>query len=128
MRASAPVIDDLADLHRHLDGSLRPSTVQDLARREGLAVPPDLFFTPGMGLEDALSKFAFTLRLLARPDHVRRVASEICEDAGAEGVATLEIRFAPQLHGSLEAFVDAAVHGAAGRAGIILCGLYGEPP
>jgi adenosine deaminase len=124
------MLDDLPDLHRHLDGSLRPSTVDDLARREGLAVPRDLFFTAGMGLADALAKFAFTLRLLARPEHVRRVASEICEDARADGVVALEIRFAPQLHGSgpIEAFVDAAVEGAAGRAGVILCGLYGEPP
>ena len=45
-------------------------------------------------------------------------------------MTTLEIRFAPQLHrgASIEAIVDAAVEGAAGRAGIILCGLYGEPP
>ena len=30
--------------------------------------------------------------------------------------------------GTVEAIVDAALEGAAGRAGIILCGLYGEPP
>ena len=61
---------------------------------------------------------------------VRRIAGEICEDAAAEGVTTLEIRFAPQLHqgAPIEAIVEAAVEGAAGRAGIILCGLYGEPP
>ncbi len=28
----------------------------------------------------------------------------------------------------MESIVDAAVAGAAGRAGIVLCGLYGEPP
>jgi adenosine deaminase len=53
----------LADLHRHLDGSLRPSTVSELAARLGLAVP-ELAFTPGMGLEAALERFAFTLSLL----------------------------------------------------------------
>lgn len=72
-----------ADLHRHLDGSLRPATV----------------------------------------------AAEICEDALADGVDTLEIRFAPQLHGSDPAlFIDAALDGIAGRAGLIVCGLYGEDP
>src|SRR5262245_63139129 len=83
-----------------------------------------------MTLEDALSRFAVTLSVLQTPDAVRRVASEICEDAAAEGVSTLEIRFAPQLHhgAPIEAIVDAAIEGAAGRAGLILCGLYGEPP
>lgn len=119
----------LADLHRHLDGSIRPSTLAELAARAGKTVPPDLAFTAGMGLDAALSRFAFTLSLLQEPSAVRRVASEMCEDAAAEGVSRLEIRFAPQLHGgaSPEAIVDAALEGADGRAGLILCGLYGEP-
>lgn len=122
----------LADLHRHLDGSLRPATVAELAARAGATVPADLAFAPGMGLDAALSRFAFTLSLLQDPGAVGRVAAEMCEDAAAEGVTTLEIRFAPQLHlqrgVSLEAIIDAALEGAAGRAGLILCGLYGEPP
>lgn len=120
----------LADLHRHLDGSLRASTLAELAAARGVAVPADLPFSAGMGLQAALSKFAFILSLIQEPREVRRIASEICEDAAAEGVTTLEIRFAPQLHrgGSIAAIVDAAVEGAAGRAGIVLCGLYGEPP
>jgi adenosine deaminase len=83
-----------------------------------------------MGLSAALSRFAFLLRGLQAPDAVRRVASEMCEDARADGVTTLEIRFAPQLHGGAPpgAIVDAALEGIAGRAGLILCGLYGEPP
>lgn len=119
----------LSDLHRHLDGSLRPATVAELAAGLGLAVPPDLPFFPGMGLEAALGRFAFTLSLLQTVAAVRRVAAEICEDAAAEGVTTLEIRFAPQLHGGrLEEIVDAALAGIDGRAGLILCGLYGEDP
>ncbi len=48
----------LADLHRHLDGSLRRSTVEELASRAGLTVPEALAFSPGMGLSAALSRFA----------------------------------------------------------------------
>ena len=120
----------LADLHRHLDGSLRPSTVAELAARKGLTVPSNLPFSAGMGLEAALSRFAFTLSLLQEPEAVRRVAAEICEDAAAEGVSTLEIRYAPQLHkgAPVEAIVDAALEGVDARAGLLLCGLYGEPP
>jgi adenosine deaminase len=121
-----------ADLHLHLDGSLRPSTIEELAARAGRSVPADLAFRPGLGLEGALARFAFTLSFLQEPAAVARVAREICEDAAADGVTTLEIRFAPQLHqqrgASLESVVEAAVEGASGRAGIILCGLYGEPP
>ena len=120
----------LADLHRHLDGSIRPATLVELASRAGKPIPPDLAFTAGMGLDAALARFAFTLALLQEPHVVRRIAGEMCEDAADEGVGTLEIRFAPQLHrgGAIEAVVDAALEGAAGRAGIILCGLFGEPP
>jgi len=123
------VTTGISDLHRHLDGSIRPSTLSDLASEHGLEVPSDLVFRSGMGLEAALSRFAFTLSLLERPDAVRRVAAEICEDAANEGVTTLEIRFAPQLHRGADpaTIVDAAVEGAAKRAGIVLCGLYGEP-
>jgi len=120
----------LPDLHRHLDGSLRQETIEQLAKAQQVYIPRRLKFHKGMGLEEALSKFKFTLEVLQGPEAVRRVASEVCEDAAAEGVTTLEIRFGPQLHrgASSEAIVDAALEGANGRAGLILCGLYGEPP
>ncbi len=122
----------LADLHRHLDGSLRPATLEALAKEQGRWLPPlrRLVFEPAMGLADALSRFKLVLDLLQRPEQVRRVAAEAAEDAQGEGVSTLELRFAPQLHrgGELEDVVDAALEGVAGRAGLILCGLYGEAP
>ncbi len=120
----------LAELHLHLDGSLRMSTVHELALRMGKQVPEELLFQPGMGLAEALSKFAFTLSLLQQPAEVRRVAAEICEDAMNSGVGVLEVRFAPQLHAgaNVAEIVDAALEGLAGRAGLILCGLYGEDP
>ncbi|GDX80666.1 adenosine deaminase [Deltaproteobacteria bacterium] len=120
----------LPDLHRHLDGSLRPATVLDLARALRLAVPPDLTFHAGMGLQAALARFGFTLSLLQDEAAVRRVAAEIVEDAIVEDVTTLEVRFAPQFHrgASMDRIVDAALDGLGGRAGLILCGLYGDPP
>jgi adenosine deaminase len=119
----------LADLHRHLDGSLRLSTLRELAARAGIALPADVRFHPGMGLDGALSRFALTLAVLQDLDAVTRVAGEICQDAAADGVTTLEIRFAPQLHGHpIPAVIDAALEGIAGRAGLLLCALYGDPP
>lgn len=120
----------LVDLHRHLDGSMRAETLAELAEEAGVALPADLRFHAGMGLDQALACFATSVATLQSPAAIRRVAAEMCEDAEAEGVSTLEIRFAPQLHrrAPMEAYVDAAVEGAAGRAGFLLCGLYGDPP
>jgi adenosine deaminase len=121
---------DLVDLHRHLDGSLRRSTLEAFSEADGVAVPDDFAFHTGMGLDEALARFAFTLARLSTPDRVAQVAAEICEDAAEEGVSTLEIRFAPQLHrGATTAeILDAALDGVGGRAGVLLCGLYGDPP
>ncbi len=120
----------ISDLHRHLDGSLRLETLRELAAAAGVEVPADLAFRPGMGLAAALERFRLTLAVLQNEAPVRRVANEICEDAESEGVETLEVRFAPQLHrgASPERIVDAALDGIGGRAGLILCTLYGEPP
>ncbi len=103
--------------------------MEELAEARGLPIPDPLHFEPGMGLEEALARFGFTLELLRPPDAVRRVASEMCEDAAEEGITTFEIRFAPQLHlgAPLEEVIDAALDGVDGRAGLVLCGLYGEP-
>ena len=124
----------LCDLHRHLDGSLRPQTYLALAEAEGLGALEVPRFTPGMGLDAALGCFAATLRVLQRPEAVERVAAEMVEDARSDGVSTLEIRFAPQLHvastaglDQLRRVVDAASAGVAGEAGLILCLLYGQP-
>lgn len=119
----------LVELHRHLDGSLRRDTVVDLARTVGVEVPATLGFFPGMGLNEALSQFHFTVQLLQTRAALTRVADEMCADAVAEGITTLEVRFAPQLHGMpLSDAVDAVLAGLNERAGLLLCGLYGDSP
>lgn len=95
-------------------------------------VPDDIRFHQGMGLTGALERFSLTLAVMQTPAAVARITAELCEDAVQDGVTTLEIRFGPHLHtrhgASLDDIVDAAIDGASGRAGIILCGLYGDPP
>ena len=122
----------LADLHRHLDGSLRRSTLAELADEVGVTVPPGLGFRAGMGLTEALACFEVTLAVLQDAAALRRVADELAVDAAAEGVTTLEVRFAPQLHRqrglTIEGAIDATLEGLAGRAGVLLCVLYGEDP
>ena len=120
----------LSDLHRHLDGSLREATLRELASRLAVDVPEQFRFSHGMGLEAALHCFELSLAVLQAPTAARRVADKTCADAAREGVTTLEIRFAPQLHKGAPpaAIVEAAAEGVAGRAGLILCGLFGEDP
>ena len=121
---------NFTELHLHLDGSMRLQTLEDLADDAGVTLPDDICFFPGIGLEQALVRFNTTVACLQTAESINRVASEICEDAILGGVTALEIRFAPQLHpiAPPETIVDAALDGIDGRAGLILCGLYGETP
>lgn len=123
-------MDGYPELHRHLDGSLREATLRALAAELGVVVPDQPRFFENMGFEAAIACFEVTLAVMQTPENVRRIAAEACEDAAAEGVTHLELRFAPHLHrGAPPAeIVDAALDGIAGRAGLILCGLYGDAP
>lgn len=134
MITETPVVPlpPLPDLHRHLDGSMRLATLRALAAEAGVALPREVRFTPGMGLAGALARFEKTVACLQAPAAIARVADEICADAADDGVTTLEIRFAPQLHraggATMADAVDAALEGIAGRAGLVLCVLYGDAP
>ena len=94
-----------AELHVHLDGSLRPATMIDLAGEAGVALPastPDalaryMLVDDARHLEDYLARFELTIALLQTPDAIERVAWEMCQDAAADGVRYLEVRYCPHL-------------------------------
>ena len=94
------------DLHVHLDGSLRPSTLIELAKSRRVALPSQteeglyeqVFRERYRDLPEYLEGFRYTVAVLQDAEALERVACELCEDAQAEGVRYLEIRFAPQLH------------------------------
>ncbi len=121
-----------ADLHRHLDGSLRPSTMVELGRKFNVNIPENFHFSPNMTLNRALSFFETSLKLLQEKPELTRVASEMIEDALNDNVTHLEVRFGPHLHQQkglkLEEVIDAVLEGLNGQAGLILCGLYGDDP
>lgn len=125
-------IQPKTDLHRHLDGSLRESTIYELGQKFNVTIPGDFVFKPHMTLDTALEFFNTSLLLLQEKQELIRVASEICEDAQQEGLQRLEIRFGPKLHQQkglqLEEIIDSVLEGIDGRAGLILCGLYGDDP
>ncbi|HSK08045.1 MAG TPA: adenosine deaminase family protein [Vicinamibacterales bacterium] len=94
------------DLHVHLDGSLRLSTLVELARERAVALPSEaeeglrelVFRTRYASLTEYLQGFTHTVAVLQDAEALERVTSELCEDCQAEGVRYAEIRFAPQLH------------------------------
>lgn len=99
-----PVID----LHRHLDGNIRPSTILDLAAQYGVALPADNLddLIPLVQIVDKTSDLlAFLQRLdygvsvLADLDACYRVAMENMLDAKTEGLDYVELRFSPYYMG-----------------------------
>lgn len=137
----------LIELHLHLDGSLRPETVWELAKEQNIPLPakdldevrfkmrvPDECKT----LEEYLERFDLPLLTLQTEAALERVSFELVEDLAKEGVDYAEIRFAPQLStaGGLtqDAVVEATVRGVKRgmeaypgiRVGLILCCMRGK--
>jgi len=94
------------DLHVHLDGSLRLSTLIELARERGVALPSQseqglrdtVFRETYDSLSSYLAGFAYTGAVLQDAEALERVAYELAWDNLNEGVRYVEVRFAPQLH------------------------------
>jgi adenosine deaminase len=92
------------ELHRHLEGSLRLRTMLEIARSHGITVPfgtgelSHLVQVQGgepFTYQNFLAKFN-TLRMFYRsPEVIYRVTREAVEDAAADKVRYLELRFTP---------------------------------
>jgi adenosine deaminase len=94
-----------AELHVHLDGSLRPGTMIELARLADVALPTSdpaqlaqwMLVSDARNLEDYLARFEYTIALLQTPEAIERVAYEMVADAHADGVQYIEVRYCPWL-------------------------------
>ena len=117
--AAYPLPDEpVVELHRHLDGNVRTATVLDLARRHGLPLPADTVeglrphvqvAEPTPDLVGFLAKLVLLQRVMVDLDAVRRIVRENVEDAAAEGIDHIELRFSPAFMGEVHGLDPRAV-------------------
>src|SRR3954465_9250601 len=118
----------LIDLHRHIDGSVRLTTILDLAEKHRVPLPGTTVesLRPHVqvmederqpGVMAFISKMLWMTAVLGDSDACRRVARESVEDAQGEGIDYIELRFSRWCRAEphqldLEAVTEAVVEGA----------------
>ena len=90
---------DKCDLHRHLGGSISPTTITKIMRRSGMSMPLNdisrrmICDTLDIGFPAFLDKFTI-LNEIQWPDWAIDLSiKQVCEDIAAEGISYSEISF-----------------------------------
>lgn len=103
MKYSFPKVD----LHLHLDGSFRISSMYEMAKERGIKLPGESEegyaawmkkCSDSNSVNDFLKMFDPVSEVLQDKESLSRVTFELIEDIQSQGVVYAEIRFAPQLH------------------------------
>ena len=135
-----------AELHVHLDGALRPATMLELARQQGVRLPADtpealakaMLVRDAKNLEEYLEKYSITLSVLQSAAALERVAYEFVVDKAAENVRYVEVRYSPLLHRPALTIAQAIEAPLAGirrasaetgtKVGLIVCAMRTKAP
>lgn len=112
------------ELHCHLDGSVRPETILDIAKKENIelfsydineirksVIAPE----ECTSLNDYLKSFKLPNLVMQTRESLERITFELFEDASKENVKYMEVRFAPILHTekglTMEEVIDSVLNG-----------------
>jgi len=136
-----------AELHVHLDGSLRTETMLELASQFNKPMPawdPEhlrdyMHVQDARNLVEYLERFEVTLSVMQTADALERIAYELAEDLANENVRYAEIRYSPILNTReglpLTEAVEAPLRGLQQaerdfgiRTGLIICGIRNMEP
>ena len=131
------------DLHLHIDGSAKPETVYEIARKYG--IEPEC----GMTLEEIRKSMTVAdgeydpdfltfdppIRAMQTAEGISRITQELVEELERQGLVYAELRFAPQYHtqkgmtqeDAVKAAIEGLNKGLAGcktlKAGLIVCAM-----
>src|SRR6478752_6274830 len=95
-----------AELHLHLDGSLRIDTALDIARSRGVDAPTTfagmrgVLVGPDQSTDQAelLKAFDLPIALMQDDEAIDRISGDLVEDKARDNVRYVEVRWAPLLH------------------------------
>ena len=122
------------ELHLHLDGSIRPSTISEILNINlEEAKKLSTIETKCASLKEYLTKFDIPLKIMQTKENLERVAFELAQDLQKDDVIYAEIRFAPNKHLksglTLDEVVTAILKGLSQvpiKTNLILCMMRGD--
>ncbi len=137
-----------AELHNHLDGSLRIDTIIELAKKTHIALPSfdrhelaKLLINDEncQSLKEYFIPFEISLSVLQTAEALEQTTFELLEDVAKENVKYLEIRFCPLLHIGMDLNLDQVMEAVLSgkkqaekqfgiKSGIIVSGLRQNKP
>jgi adenosine deaminase len=92
-----------AEVHIHLEGAVRPTTLEEFAAREGVSLARAF-----SDLNSFVELYMAATRVMVRPGDYARLVREYCEDAVRAGVRYAELEVSPAIGPrTLESFVEA---------------------
>ncbi|MDQ7823314.1 MAG: adenosine deaminase family protein [Candidatus Eremiobacteraeota bacterium] len=113
------------DIHRHLDGAIRPQTILRVAGKYGIPLPAHTAETlkpyvcvtdKDKTLTDFLKKFDIISQLFVTPEAVKDISRQCVLDAKEENIKAMELRFSPEIMAApagldLREVMDAVIEG-----------------